>query len=230
MTIAVHPAFKLQKLMIGREQAPLVVIDNLIANPEELVDLAASKLFSDVATYYPGIRAKVPLTYQRFIIEQLRDVFAGYFGLSAAAVRFTNCHFSLVTTPPEKLAYLQRIPHIDSTSGGELAFIHYLFKKPDLGGTAFYRHRATGYEYIDLARQDEYWRIVDEESKGPNSAVAGYVNGDTPLYEQVGRQDGVFNRMLVYRRNSLHSGSLTPDFVPDANPRTGRLSVNGFLA
>jgi len=46
----------------------------------------------------------------------------------------------------------------------------------------------------------------------------------------VGRQDGVFNRMLIYRRNTLHSGQLARGFVPDPNPRTGRLSINGFLA
>jgi len=38
-----------------------------------------------------------------------------------------------------------------------------------------------------------------------------------------------FNRMLVYRRNSLHSGNIGKDFVPDANPLTGRLSINCFI-
>ena len=229
MTLSVHPNLQIQKLRIGREQAPLVVVDNFAANPDELVDLAAAKPFIDTANYYPGIRSKVPLTYQRFVIDQLRDVFAGYFGLPAHAVRFTSCHFSLVTTPADKLDYLQQIPHIDSASPAELAFVHYLFKT-DLGGTAFYRHRATGFEYIDETRRTEYWRIVDEEKAGPNRATGGYINGDTALYEQVGHQDGVYNRIVIYRRNTLHSGALRPDFVPDLNPRTGRLSVNGFLA
>jgi len=228
MDLALHPDFRIQKLRIGREQAPLVVIDNLVANADQLVDLAATKLFGEVTSYYPGVRSKAPLTYQRFIIDQLRDVFVGYFGLSAA-VRITQCHFSLVTTPPGKLEYLQRIPHIDSAYANELAFIHYLFRS-DLGGTGFYRHRATGYEYIDEARRSAYRRIVDEEEAGPTPAVAGYINGDTPLYERVDHLDGVFNRMLIYRRNSLHSGALAPNFVPDLNPRTGRLSINGFLA
>jgi hypothetical protein len=35
--------------------------------------------------------------------------------------------------------------------------------------------------------------------------------------------------MLVYKRNSLHSGSIPPDFVPDPNPATGRLSINSFI-
>jgi len=34
----------------------------------------------------------------------------------------------------------------------------------------------------------------------------------------------------MYRRNSLHSGALTQNFAVDPNPRTGRLSINGFLA
>jgi hypothetical protein len=37
------------------------------------------------------------------------------------------------------------------------------------------------------------------------------------------------NVVLVYRRNSLHSGCIDPAFVPDANPRTGRLSINSFI-
>ncbi len=224
-----HPDFRLQKLVIGREQAPLVVIDNLLANPDELVDLAATKSFGAVDTYYPGVRSKVPLSYQRFIIETFRDVFSGYFGLSPSGLRFTACHFSMVTLPPEKLVYLQRIPHIDSMSGEELAFVHYLFKA-DHGGTAFYRHRATGFEFVDLARKTEYWRVVESEMKGANPAECAYINGNTPLYEQVGSQEGIFNRMLVYRRTSLHSASLARTFVPDPNPRTGRLSINGFLA
>ena len=46
MDLVLHPDFRIQKLSIGREQAPLVVIDNLVANADQLVDLAATKLFS----------------------------------------------------------------------------------------------------------------------------------------------------------------------------------------
>jgi len=37
MNIAPHPSMRIQKLTIGRENAPLVVIDDLVADPEELV-------------------------------------------------------------------------------------------------------------------------------------------------------------------------------------------------
>jgi uncharacterized protein DUF6445 len=227
--LAPHPNFSVRQLAIGRESAPLLVIDNVVANPDELVELAASKHFGDGGAYYPGVRARAPLTYQQYVLEQLGGLFIERFNLPGHRLRFTMCQFSLVTTPPAKLEHLQRIPHIDSVSGNELAFIHYLFKG-DLGGTAFYRHRRTGFEVIDLARREQYFACVEEEGQGPNHPGAAYINGDTALYERVGGERGVFNRMLVYRRNSLHSGSIAPDFVPDPNPRTGRLSINGFLA
>jgi hypothetical protein len=229
MTIDVHPEFRLQKLRIGREQAPLVVIDNLVADPEELVNQATSKPFRDVPNYFPGVRAKVPLSYQQFIIEKLRGMLVEVFELPTGTVRFTGCHYSLITVPPEKLSYPQRIPHVDSVVDKELAFIHYLFKG-DLGGTAFYRHRKTGFEYIDFARRPEYLRQIEEESLGPDYPPAEYISGDTPLYEQISAQEGVFNRALIYRRNSLHSGSVARNSLVNPNPRTGRLSINGFLA
>jgi hypothetical protein len=227
--LAPHPEFSVQKLTIGREQAPLLVIDNVVAGADALVELAATKRFGDVVSYYPGIRAKAPLLYQQFIVAQLRALFTDFFGLSGRALHFTMCHFSLVTTPPEKLTHLQRIPHIDSVRGTEIAFIHYLFEK-DLGGTAFYRHRSTGFEFIDQSRSAEYFACVEQEKNGPNKPEIGYITGDTALYEQIGAQKGVFNRMLVYRRNSLHSACFGPDFAIDPNPRSGRLSINGFLA
>jgi hypothetical protein len=224
-----HPDIQIRKLRIGQENAPLLVIDNLLADADQFAELAATKVFGDVDSFYPGVRAKAPLSYQQCLLELLSTELIAYFELGVRALRFTACHFSLVTTQPENLTHLQRIPHIDSVESDELALIHYLFKA-DMGGTAFYRHRNTGYEVIDSSRRLEYFNRVEVEKDGPDSPAHAYINGDTPLYEQIARQDGVFNRLLVYRRNSLHSGCIGPDFVATADPRKGRLSVNGFLA
>lgn len=213
---------------IGREQAPLLVIDDLVADAGQLVDLAAGKLFGSDDTHYPGIRVKSPLSYQQFVLGELRGVFGEFFGLPAASLRFTSCHFSIPTRPPEQLYHLQCIPHIDSTSGTQLAFVHYLFQR-DLGGTAFYRHRHTGFEVITRAREAEYFRRVAEEKAGPEAPGRGYIAASTPLYEQVHAEAGVFNRMIVYRRNSLHSGSFVVPQALDPDPRSGRLTLNGFI-
>ena len=229
MSFARHSGFQIQRLSIGNERAPLLVIDNVLANPDGLVELAASKVFGDVASYFPGIRSKVPLSLQQFILDELRGEFEEVFGLKRSVQRVTSCHFSLVTTSPTELTYLQRIPHIDSLSSNELAFILYLFKA-DFGGTAFYRHRATGFEVVDQVRRAEYWRRIEAEQAAVERTSAGYISGDNEFYERIGRQDGVFNRMLVYRRTSLHSADLAPGFVSSPDPRQGRLSVNGFIA
>lgn len=213
---------------IGAERAPLLVIDNFLADPEALREVAGREKFSEQSRYYPGIRASAPVAYQGAFAGPLRDIIAGYFGLGMGMPRFSLCHFSLVTTPPEQLLVPQRIPHVDSLSGGGLATIHYLFHK-DLGGTAFYRHRRTGFEYIDETRNETYLQALRDEQLQPETTDEGYINGDTSLFEQVARQDGVFNRLLVYRRNSLHSGCIPRDFIPDPNPATGRLSINCFV-
>jgi len=220
---------RIQRLNLGREAAPLIVVDNLVSNPDELVDLASAKVFAEAPSYYPGLRAKAPLSYQRFVIDELRSAIDDAFGLRGRQLRFSECNFSLVTTPGEKLSYLQRVPHVDSLMNDELAMIHYLFRN-DLGGTAFYRHRSTGFEFVDVARQISYMNHLEAEKAGPDSAQAAYINGDTALYERISSQEGVFNRLLMYRRTTLHSGSIPAGFVPDANPRTGRLSINGFIA
>jgi hypothetical protein len=226
VTSAPHKDIRIQHLKIGSEGAPLLVIDNVVADPDTLVDLAASKQWGVPTSYYPGIRSKAPLTYQKFILGELREPILQAFGLDTKSMSFGSCHFSLVTTPSGRLAPLQRIPHVDS--GGGLASVHYLFKR-DLGGTAFYRHRKTGFEYIDEERGAIYYPILEAELNGPGAPPNDYINGDTALFTRVGEQEGVFNRMLIYRRNSLHSGNLSPEFVPDVNPRTGRLSINSFL-
>ncbi len=217
-----------RKLIVGAEQAPLLVIDDAAPNADELVGLAAEQTFTAQGRYYPGIRCLAPPRYQQFLLTAFRDALLDCLGVSGGALRLSMCHYSLVTTPAEQLAPLQRIPHVDSLSKQGLATIHYLFKT-DLGGTAFYRHRQTGFESLDESRNPTYARCLQAESLGPHAPGAGYINGDTPLFEQIAKQEGVFNRMLVYRRNVLHSGCIGADFVPDANPRTGRLSINSFI-
>ena len=229
MNLTAHPDRSVQRLSIGKEQAPLLIIDNVVADAAALVDLAASQRFSQVSSFYPGIRSRAPLAYQQFIDAQLGTTLRECFGLRAQTLKYTVCDFSLVTTAPGSLQYLQCIPHVDSLSGTELAFIHYLFDR-DLGGTAFYRHRRTGFETVDQSRTATYFSHVEEESRGPDKAARGYINGDTALYEQICAPEGVFNRMLIYRRTSLHSGSISGTFIPDSNPRTGRLSINGFIS
>jgi hypothetical protein len=228
MILELHPEIASRKLAIGREKAPLLVIERFVADADRLVRRAVSKQFTASTRFFPGVRVEAPLSYQRLIAHDLKDTLLEFFQLRGQSFRFTMCHYSLVTTPPEQLAAIQRIPHIDSLGSEGLASIHYLFKT-DLGGTAFYRHRKTGFEYVDDSRRERYFKSLEAENDGADMPGAEYINGDTPLFEQIAREDGVFNRMLIYRRNSLHSGCIDKRFIPDPNPLTGRLSINSFF-
>lgn len=226
--LQVSPAQRTDVRMIGCEKVPLVVIDNLVATPDELIQDASRRKFQSVPRAYPGVRAAAGQGYEQFLLEALAPVLAEVFGLAGRTLRYRLCHYSLVTTPPSELEPMQRIPHVDSVARNGIATIHYLFRS-DLGGTAFYRHRATGFEVIDEAREQEYFGRVRQEVNGPAFPAGGYINGSTELYEQTEAVAGTFNRILVYRLNSLHSGRIDKDFKPDTDPATGRLSINSFI-
>jgi hypothetical protein len=49
------------------------------------------------------------------------------------------------------------------------------------------------------------------------------------LFEQIAAQPGVFNRLVVYRRQLLHSGMITQHTSLSADPRVGRLTISSFI-
>jgi Family of unknown function (DUF6445) len=212
----------------GEEQSPLMVVDNFLQDAELLVDDACRQQFIQNSPLYPGIRAPAPINFQSLLLNTLSRQFKQVFDLRGSKLILSLCQYSLVTMPADQLKLLQRIPHFDSTKRDELAAVFYLFKE-DLGGTSFYRHNKTGYEYIDDARRIPYFKSLESENDSNNIPQQGYINGDTVLFKRIGEQKGVFNRLIVYRRQNLHSGSISPGFVPDTDPRKGRLTVNIFI-
>ncbi|MDP2716882.1 DUF6445 family protein [Rheinheimera sp.] len=225
-----HTAMQLQQRHIGHEQSPLLIVDNFIAKPELLLADAGQRRFVANSPYYPGVRAPAPQAYQQVLLQSLAPLLSEFFALPAGTLSFSVCHYSLVTTPPDQLKLLQRIPHFDTTERHALAAVHYLFHD-DQGGTAFYRHRKTGFETIDNNRAPVYFRAMEAENGGPNipGRDAGYINGDTPLFTQIAAAEGVFNRLIIYRRHALHSGSIPPGANLSADPAQGRLTISSFI-
>jgi hypothetical protein len=214
---------------IGAEDSPVLVIDNFAADPQALVDHAASLAPFPPAeqTFYPGVRAPVPMPFVQGAHAYLEATLREAFGLGDQVVVSGGWDFSLVTRPPAELTLRQRMPHIDSTHPGNLALLLYL-ASADQGGTGFYRHRSTGYETITEDRFDHY----EARLKADVAAFGepqGYICGDSPIFERIADYEAVFNRMLIYRGRNLHSASLAPDFAGSPDPRSGRLTLNLFL-
>jgi hypothetical protein len=225
------PAPRLQVRMtkLGTENAPLVVIDDFIANPADLVDYAAQSRFAPVSgNLYPGIRAPLPASYMDMMRALMPGIVNSAFGLEDLDVSRSEGDFSLVTTPPQNLEVMQRMPHFDTTDPGQIAVLHYLCAE-HMGGTAFYRHRRTGYESISPERSEDYLRELSADLQLQGLPERRYINGETMHFEPIGGIGAAFNRLIVYRSASLHSGRIAPGFRFDPNPRTGRLTANVFL-
>lgn len=214
---------------VGNARAPVLVIENAWPDPQALIDIAASRTdFSNRSLYYPGQRSHAPAEYVNTLIPSLRELMRSTFGIEGE-LTITEAAFSIVLTPPEKLVPFQRVPHFDSADPNRFAVLHYLCGGDRGGGTSFYRHRSSGLEVITADVHDDYIKTVNSEVKAVGMPPARYPEGDSELFERIARYEAVFNRILVYRGNMLHSVNVPPDFEPDPNPRTGRLTLNTFL-
>ncbi len=209
----------------GAEAEPLVIMEDFAADPEELLRAAYAQSYAPSGAHYPGIRAPADPSYLGARMDLLQQVLTDVFDQPRGAA-LVECAFSIVTAQRDALTPIQRIPHFDSTDPGRLALLHYLCGE-DAGGTAFYRHRATGFETISQDRLGRYESALQGEVDA--LPMSGYVDGDTTLYEETGRVGARFNRMVVYRGFRLHSGVIPLDCPLSPDPRDGRLTVNTFL-
>lgn len=213
---------------IGEEGEPVAVIENFAPEPGALRDDAAARVFRPDAGHYPGVKAAVGQDYLTRQWSVLAPIFKQVFGISDK-VRVLDATYALVTAAPDVLTLEQRLPHVDALEPGRIALIHYLV--PGGGdGTAFYRHRSSGFETIDRARSAEYFAALNDDLRTHGPPPTAYLNGSSALFERTGHFDGQFNRALVYRSRILHSGAIGGDQPLTADPRSGRLTITGFFA
>lgn len=216
---------------VGGEGEPVLIVEGLLREPEALVDYAANQVQFKRADGpqggYPGLRAPAPLNYVEKVVRALQAPMSRAFDLSNARLSRAQCNFSMVTRHPDELAPLQRIPHVDTVDPLQFAILHYLCG-PVHGGTAFYRHRATGFETITGDRVLAYETARDEEMRSAD-AEDGYIRGDTSHYEQTASFEAAFDRVLIYRSRVLHSGLIPAHADLDTDPRKGRLTANIFV-
>lgn len=211
---------------IGREEQPVVVVDGFHPDPDGLRAHAVASAFEPARHHYPGTRAALPPDYFDAVRPALALVLREVFGV-AGGTDLIDASFSIVTTPPDRLSVPQRLPHVDAVDAGRIALVHYLSPEGS-DGTAFYRHRRTGFESIDRARAGTYYPLLDAELTG-HPPQPGYMNGSTSLFERIDGVEARFNRAVIYRSALLHSGAIRPDAVLSDDPATGRLTVTAFL-
>ncbi len=228
MAASAGPAPTIVGRRIGNEHEPIVIVDDFAPDPAALRDFAAERTFGVPVTAYPGIRAPAPPTYLDAARPILATIFGQAFGLTGAA-RVIDLCFAIVTTPRERLTLEQRIPHIDGAEPGRVAMVHFL-SEADHGGTAFFRHRSTGFETIGPDRTAAYYATLDREVRRDGPPPADYIRGSTAQFECLCEVVAKPNRAVFYRSALLHSGVIPPDLPLSPDPRVGRLTITGFFA
>ena len=135
----------------------------------------------------------------------------------------TEASFSLVTTPPDRLAAVQRTPHFDSIDPEVFAVMQYL---APCAGTAFYRHRKSGIENVTPDCLDAYVAMAKRDCE---AAPPDFIRGDSESYQALAQVEGLEGRVVAYPGRLLHSGLISEGFRGSADPRTGRLTCNIFI-
>ena len=218
-TITVH--------RFGLEREPVVQIDNFSGQAKTLLAKGRQADFGPAGAFYPGLRAPAQPDYLARRNDLMAEVMRRVFGFHES-LRCEAASFSLVTLAEDALSPPQCIPHYDDTGAGIIAVMHYLLG-PESGGTAFYRHRRTGFETVSPERERGYHAALEEDERQFGTPHCGYYYGDSDRYEMIGEIAAAPDRLILYRGRLLHSGVIPDSGKLSDDPVHGRLTINMFL-
>lgn len=212
--------------------APCVVIDEVLTDPQALVDVALRhrKAFAPPSgNAFPGPELPLPDA----AVERFVDCFSQHArgALGARRVLRATGRLSLVTLPPERLAPLQRVCHRDRLgAGGDecvAAGVLYLFRDPALGGTSFFRPRAAAAETEALMHR---WAAIDPAAfERETGWPPAYMTGSNQHFEHVIEIPARWNRLIFYDGSRFHGSHITQPARLCEDPLRGRLTLNLFL-
>jgi hypothetical protein len=225
-----NPAAQVSTLAVAPGEF-CIVVDEALANPEGLAGWAATQGFKPPESFpYPGVILDAPPAVSAMVgdyfAENVRRRLGGRRTLS------TTVRLSLVTLSPQELRPVQWQCHRDrlGPAAHDLvlgAMVAYLFGDPALGGTSFYR---------SLLSEEETERMINDagrmsaaEFTSRYGLEAGYLSGSNRYFERLAQVPAAWNRMLFYNGDLFHSADIGAPARLSADPRTGRLTLNGFF-
>ena len=226
--IALNPKAQVRLNRVGRDAVPVLVIDDLCLNADDLVEAAAAADWAPPdGTFYPGVNAPLPPDYLPEIYAGLSRSFVRAFGDAFTGRMSAHGFFALATWPLEAFGAWQRIPHYDQPHPEHLAMVHYLGKEQG-GGTGFFRHDATGCEWIDAGRREGYLSGVTDWIGRLGDQLMTHAGPETPGYTMTDQVDFAFNRAVIYPSYVLHCALFDGARLSE-DPRAGRLTANSFF-
>jgi len=229
--IAFNPRPRIERIDLVPGQACLV-IDDALLEPERLVEFAAaqSAAFQRVDyNAYPGLLLPTPgrisEALDAFFTEHVRRFF------DARRVQRMHSRLALVTLPPRELKPWQCICHSDRFDLGEQqsiqASVLYLFEDAALGGTGFYVPALPPHQMQQVFADAN--RLTPAEFTRRHGVPQAYLCDSSRCFRRVGGIDAKWNRLIFYDGAMLHSGDIRLPERLSADPRRGRLTLNGFF-
>ncbi len=203
-----QPQARVRVERIGREGEPVVTIDGFTGDVQRLRRLGIASHYQAAGVDYPGLRALADPSYLGVRRDLMMRVVSEVFGLRRS-IQCEIAAFSLVTLAEEALSARQCIPHHDHSDAGRIAIMHYT-QGPSSGGTAFYRHRRTGFEAITPEREAAYAAALEQDKDEFGDPPKAYPYGDSERYEMIAQVEAAPDRLILYRGRQLHSG-IIPD-------------------
>ena len=229
--ISFNPRPQIQPIHFPNGQACLIVDDALV-NPDALLQLAIeqSQAFQPAPfNAYPGVQLPMGPEISNRLDEFFRVHIRGW--LNARRTLRMHSRLAMVTLKPEELQARQWICHRDSAglapSQCIAASVLYLFRDPTLGGTNFYMPKKSAQETSLL---------VHDSGTSSNAMFAqkygiqpGYSGASNAYFEKIYTVPAKWNRMIFYDGSIFHSGEIPRPEKMNANPLSGRLTLNGFF-
>jgi hypothetical protein len=214
-----------------------VIVDDFLAEPHALVEYACShpSEFAHPNIGYPGVQIRVNDDAMAEIYRFVRSKMSKEYSFMRGRIGIRSL-LSLVTTPPERLSFMQRICHVDPNADAgraKYAALIYLFGDERLGGTSFYRWRneALVWQGVNLLRRDaaqgeELMKRHFETLRGPPQ----YMTASNDVAELVYTVPPRFNRFVFYSGDLPHTGAVEAPELLSEDPRKGRLTLNLFFS
>jgi len=224
--MVLNPTPTVEVRKVGREGNAVVVADDVLLDPDAFAGWARRQTFGPPPppSRYPGRVAPVPDLYPQMLFKALQMPMSGIFGVPPHHKAMIYGFFGLATVPPKAMLPLQIAPHTDSHRLHSYATVHYLGGDV-YGGTAFYRHKATGLERVPATGSDRFVRMRRQELADNEGRPPAVIR---ELYEEIAFVEPRYNRLVLYPANLLHSAKMADDVALSDDPRMGRLTANLF--
>ena len=224
-----HPShWEVEEKHIGKLKNRLVIVKNWFVNPQELKLFAQSVDYVDTlegqVTNLPGYLHLIG-NYKKALYSPVQYVCKQFFNASQDLMRHPEeTRFSFqVYDVSQKVRFMSLYPHSDYTRYASVLSFNedddYTNETPN--GTAFWRYKETGEEYVTSERNYRTERISNKvNSKTPFNPA----NVKLKEWERYHIEPHSFNSILFYEGALWHS----PYFAMEGW-NTNRLTFNAFI-